>query len=71
MTNNPTAVGLHECKLLWPHESFQCILSLGNGRYDPSLAKEVKKDAGYSVIPKAMKDLADGFIDSATDTEGL
>lgn len=67
LANNPTAVGLHECKLLWPGESFQCILSLGNGKYDPALNKLAK--SGYNVIPRSMKDLADGIIDSATDTE--
>lgn len=68
--NNPTAAGIHECRLLWPHESLQCVLSLGNGKYDPNLNK-TEKAKGYKVIPRAMKDLADGLIDSATETEGL
>ncbi|XP_045164926.2 calcium-independent phospholipase A2-gamma-like [Mercenaria mercenaria] len=70
LINNPTAAGIHECKLLWPHESFQCVLSLGNGRYDPNLDRQ-EKAKGYNVIPRSMRDLADGFIDSATDTEGI
>ena len=57
MANNPTAIGIHECKLLWPNESIQCIVSIGTGRYEPHpefvANKWVLKDIVLSVTEKA------------------
>ncbi|XP_061178689.1 calcium-independent phospholipase A2-gamma-like [Saccostrea echinata] len=63
MHNNPTAVALHECKLLWPDEPIQCVISLGNGRYEPNLEL-------MSSLPSARKQI-DNIIDSATNTESV
>ena len=42
IANNPTSIALHECKLLWPGENIQCVVSLGNGRTAPDVAFESK-----------------------------
>lgn len=62
MSNNPTALGIHECRLLWPNESLQCVVSLGNGRYEPALE--------YTTSKPTLKDKISRIVDSATDTEG-
>lgn len=62
MTNNPTAVAIHEAKLLWPNEPIQCVVSLGGGRFIPE--PEVPQSS-TSLKMKILK-----VIDSATDTEG-
>ncbi|KAG1684926.1 Calcium-independent phospholipase A2-gamma [Nymphon striatum] len=62
LMNNPAALALHECKHLWPDESIQCVVSLGNGRFIPS----ENSDKGQSSLKKKISKI----IDSATDTEG-
>jgi len=42
IANNPTSIALHECKLLWPGEDIQCVVSLGNGRPAPDVALQSK-----------------------------
>jgi hypothetical protein len=42
IANNPTSIALHECKLLWPGEAIQCVVSLGNGRLAPDVALQSK-----------------------------
>lgn len=63
MHNNPTCVAIHECKLLWPDEPIQCVISLGNGRYEPNIEL-------MSSLPSAKKQI-DNIIDSATNTENV
>lgn len=63
LTNNPTAIAVHECKLLWPDESIQCVVSIGNGRFEPNLE--------LSPLKSTLKEKVAKIIDSATDTEAI
>uniref|UniRef100_A0A224Z2T8 Intracellular membrane bound ca2+ independent phospholipase a2 n=1 Tax=Rhipicephalus zambeziensis TaxID=60191 RepID=A0A224Z2T8_9ACAR len=64
MCNNPTAVAIHEAKLLWPNESIQCVVSLGGGRFIPEVKEQ---DQGFTSLKKKILKV----IDSATDTEAV
>ena len=35
LANNPTAIAIHEAKLLWPKTEINSVISIGNGRYKP------------------------------------
>uniref|UniRef100_A0A5S6Q821 PNPLA domain-containing protein n=1 Tax=Trichuris muris TaxID=70415 RepID=A0A5S6Q821_TRIMR len=61
IVNNPTAVGIHECRLLWPSASFQCILSVGNGHYGPRLGDNISSES--SLVDRIAK-----LVDTATET---
>ncbi|MEQ2220220.1 hypothetical protein ILYODFUR_003140 [Ilyodon furcidens] len=61
--NNPCALAVHESRLLWPNQPFQCVLSLGTGRYD-----NVKRGPTTSTSLRAK---INNLISSATDTEGV
>lgn len=61
--NNPCSLAVHESRLLWPDQPFQCVLSLGTGRYD-----SVKRTPGTSTSLRAK---ISSLICSATDTEGV
>lgn len=66
--NNPTAVAIHEAKLLWPNSPIQCVMSFGTGRtapnpVDPSDEQVIPSNSSWK--GKFMK-----IIESATDTEG-
>ncbi|XP_073508085.1 calcium-independent phospholipase A2-gamma [Phyllobates terribilis] len=61
LINNPCALALHECKCLWPDTSFQCIVSLGTGRYEGPM----KAAATHT----SLKAKLNNVISSATDTE--
>lgn len=61
--NNPCSLAVHESRLLWPDQPFQCVLSLGTGRYD-----DAKRTAGTSTSLRAK---ISSLICSATDTEGV
>lgn len=60
--NNPCALAVHESRLLWPHQPFQCVLSLGTGRYD-----NARRGPATSTSLRAK---ISNLICSATDTEG-
>lgn len=62
MANNPAAIAVSECKLLWPDEPIQCVISLGNGRFEPNLEITPSKNAVKEKVAK--------IIDAATNTEG-
>lgn len=61
--NNPCALAVHESRLLWPKHPFQCVLSLGTGRYD-----NAKRAPATSTSLRAK---ISNLICSATDTEGV
>ncbi|KAG9490209.1 calcium-independent phospholipase A2-gamma [Eleutherodactylus coqui] len=61
LINNPCALALHECKCLWPDTSFQCIVSLGTGRYEGAM----KTAATHTSLKAKLTNV----ISSATDTE--
>ncbi|XP_036802998.1 calcium-independent phospholipase A2-gamma-like [Oncorhynchus mykiss] len=61
--NNPCALAVHESRLLWPNQPYQCVLSLGTGRYD-----NAKRSPGTSTSLRAK---INHLICSATDTEGV
>lgn len=63
LMNNPCALAVHESRLLWPKHPFQCVLSLGTGRYD-----NTKRMPATSTSLKAK---ITNFISSATNTEGV
>ncbi|XP_030753887.1 calcium-independent phospholipase A2-gamma-like isoform X2 [Sitophilus oryzae] len=67
LVNNPTAVAIHEAKLLWPTTPIQCVVSFGTGRTVPNPI-EIKVPTNNNTSWKH-KFLA--ILDSATDTEGV
>lgn len=64
LTNNPCAIAVHEARLLWPDESFQCIVSLGTGKYKGRSGPSTEEFS--SLKEKLLKVVA-----SATDTEAI
>lgn len=64
LTNNPTAIAIHECQLLWPNEALQCVVSIGTGRHEMIEGLE-------SVSKSSLKAMATKVIQSATDTEAV
>ena len=66
LINNPTAVAIHEAKLLWPNEQIQCVLSLGSGRYIPP---NIWKKDETPVVSTSLKNKIIRLIESATETE--
>ena len=65
LTNNPTAVALHEARLLWGKSvPIQCIISLGTGKCEGA------GDQVGGASQAGLKDLLIGVASSATDTEG-
>ncbi|XP_062247846.1 calcium-independent phospholipase A2-gamma-like isoform X2 [Platichthys flesus] len=63
LLNNPCALAVHESRLLWPNQPFQCVLSLGTGRYE-----NTKRGPATSTSLRAK---ISNLICSATDTEGV
>ncbi|XP_051962265.1 calcium-independent phospholipase A2-gamma-like isoform X2 [Xyrauchen texanus] len=61
--NNPCALAVNESRLLWPNQPFQCVLSLGTGRYD-----NARRGPATSTSLRAK---ISNLICSATDTEGV
>ncbi|XP_013074160.2 calcium-independent phospholipase A2-gamma-like [Biomphalaria glabrata] len=62
LTNNPTALAIHECRLLWPNEQFHCIVSLGTGRSESKTVSPGKV---------TLKQKISTLVNSATDTESV
>ena len=63
LTNNPSSIAIHEARLLWPDEPFQCIVSIGTGKY--------KGRSGPSAVEfSSLREKLLKIVASATDTEG-
>ncbi|CAI4224428.1 unnamed protein product [Auanema sp. JU1783] len=65
IANNPTAIAIHETKLLWPNESLHCVVSVGNGR------SVVELEPAPTVKSTGVQNKLARLIDSATDTEAV
>lgn len=63
LTNNPAAIAIHECRLLWPDTPLQCVISIGTGKYEPTSRDD--PTSRTSLKRKVTK-----LVESATDTEG-
>ena len=62
-SNNPTGIALNQSKLLWPTVPIQCVVSVGSGRYEPSVGPTVDQ---LTLREKFMK-----VVDGATNVSGL
>lgn len=63
LVNNPTALALHEARLLWPNEEVHCVVSVGSGRSVMEMEPAVLK------LTTGLQDKITRIVDSATDTE--
>lgn len=70
LVNNPTAVAIHEAKLLWPTTPIQCVISFGTGRTAPN-PLELSAPNEIKVNNSSWKHKFLAIIDSATDTENV
>lgn len=76
MFNNPTALAIHEAKLLWPNENIQCVVSFGTGR-NPNKCRnsDGRKMINPSILDETPETISSWrtkflrILDSATDTE--
>lgn len=69
MVNNPTAVAVHEAKLLWPNKPIQCVISFGTGRTAPNSFDSLSEPF-TEVSNSSWKEKFFAILNSATDTEG-
>ena len=64
LTNNPTALAIHEAKTLWPNTEIQGIVSIGTGSYPGDFS--LPSTSMTSIKEKLMK-----IVEGATDVEGM
>lgn len=69
IANNPSHIGLHETRRLWPSEKLQCLVSLGNGRYEPLLIDPYEEALETEKSSLTVKDKFSKLVLSCTDTE--
>lgn len=62
-SNNPSGIALNECHVLWPNVPLQCLVSVGSGRYEPSVGPTMDQ---LSLREKFMK-----VVDGATNVSGV
>jgi calcium-independent phospholipase A2-gamma len=67
LTNNPTAIAIHECRQLWPDTPLQCVVSIGTGKYEPTPTYGTGQE---TVAKSSLKVKVTKIVESATDTEG-
>lgn len=61
--NNPSGVALNEANILWPNHPLQVMVSVGTGRYDPSVGPSMTQ---LTLREKFMK-----VVDGATNVSGV
>ncbi|XP_059474684.1 calcium-independent phospholipase A2-gamma-like isoform X2 [Neocloeon triangulifer] len=77
LVNNPTAIAIHEAKLLWPGEALQCVVSFGTGRCHPldlaikNAAAAATNGATGADTYSSWKQKFTKILESATDTEAV
>ncbi|XP_074034206.1 calcium-independent phospholipase A2-gamma [Leptinotarsa decemlineata] len=71
LVNNPTAVAIHEAKLLWPNTPIQCVVSFGTGRTVPNPMDTTAESLTTPISNSSWKKKFFAILDSATDTEGV
>ncbi|KAL1501628.1 hypothetical protein ABEB36_006925 [Hypothenemus hampei] len=68
LVNNPTAIAVHEAKLLWPGTPIECVVSFGTGRTVPN---PIETTSLTSISNTSWKNKFFAILNSATDTEGV
>ncbi|KAJ8925966.1 hypothetical protein NQ315_009819 [Exocentrus adspersus] len=71
LVNNPTAVAIHEAKLLWPTTPIQTVVSFGTGRTAPNPIDPLTELTTTTISNSSWKKKFFAILDSATDTEGV
>ncbi|XP_050297534.1 calcium-independent phospholipase A2-gamma-like isoform X2 [Anthonomus grandis grandis] len=74
LVNNPTAIAIHEAKLIWPNTPIQCVVSFGTGRSIPSPAELGKQTTVDNTVGSEGTSWTNKFykiLDSATDTQAV
>lgn len=72
MNNNPTAIGIHESRLLWPREKLHTVVSMGTGRFFKKTQEMQNQQVAKTIgLTTSWRSKITSIIASATDTEGI